>query len=102
MEEPVAVLARGGQILEISRCETPDGLLLLLDDGVAPRSYRFGTLVSLVEFQNDMEAFLLNTGWSFVSYTPDCRIVRDRRGLPRTAPERRRWWTDGLARRPSH
>ena len=98
----MAVLARVNEILEISRCETPEGLLLLLDDGVTPRSYRFRTLVALVEFQNDMEAFLLNTGWAFVSYTPDCRVGPDRRGLPRTAPDRRRWWTDGLARRPSH
>lgn len=98
----MAVLARAGQVLEISRCETPEGLLLLLDDGVNSRSYRFQTLVALVEFQNDMEAFLLNTGWSFVSYTPDGRVWRDRGGLPGTAPERRRWWAEGLARRPSH
>ena len=59
----------------------------------APRSYSFNESSELTSFQADMEAFLLQTGWTFLSCSPERRRGRDRRGFPRLA-ERRRWWTD--------
>jgi hypothetical protein len=43
-----------------------------------------------------MEAMLVQTGWSFVEFSPDQRAGRDRRGWPRLPNDRRRWWTDGV------
>ena len=68
-------------------------LLVLSGDG-QDRSYYFADIVPLVRFQDDMEAFLLQTGWSFAGFSPDRRTGRDRRTFPRLT-ERRRWWTDG-------
>jgi hypothetical protein len=82
-----------GERLELGRRTTPDGLLLVVTGQDAPRSYFFRDLQALVAFQRDMEAFLIGTGWRFVSFSPDRRSGRDRRRLPRLT-ERRRWWTD--------
>jgi hypothetical protein len=46
-----------------------------------------------------METLLLKTGWTFQGYEPDRRTGRDRRGWPRRSNDRRRWWTDGMAKR---
>ena len=58
-----------------------------------PRRYSFTESPALESFQGDMEAFLLQTGWTFLECSPERRRGRDRRGFPRLA-ERRRWWTD--------
>jgi hypothetical protein len=58
-----------------------------------PRRYSFSEASELTSFQADMEAFLLQTGWTFLKCSPERRRGRDRRGFPRLA-ERRRWWTD--------
>jgi hypothetical protein len=49
--------------------------------------------VRLTTFQADMEAFLVQSGWSFEAFSPDRRSGRDRRQFPRVS-DRRRWWTD--------
>jgi hypothetical protein len=68
-------------------------LLLVVEDG-QPRSYTFSDFQRLVAFQSDMEAFLIRTGWLLDAFTPERRGGRDRRRMPRTEIDRRRWWTD--------
>jgi hypothetical protein len=94
MDEQIWVFARAGQRLEIRRQADAEGWVLGVTGDGAPRSSFFGELSALVDFQSDMERFLLQTGWTFTSFAPDRRTGRDRRKWPRLA-ERRRWWTDG-------
>jgi hypothetical protein len=94
MDEQVWVFERGGQPLQIRRRPVTDGWLLEVSGDGAPRSYSFADLDPLITFQSDMERFLLQTGWTFTSFSPDRRTGRERRKWPRLA-ERRRWWTDG-------
>jgi hypothetical protein len=95
MSDPTWMFARGDERLTIRRYESEDGYLLVLGDGDGGRTYSFQDQVALVRFQSDMEALLLQTGWSFVAFEPDQRTGRDRRGWPRLSTDRRRWWTDG-------
>jgi hypothetical protein len=86
----------GRRALELRRKLADDGAVLVvrtLDQ--EPRQYRFQDLASLVEFLRDMEQFLMRTGWALERFSPDRRTGRDRRSFPRTANDRRRWWTDG-------
>lgn len=88
---------RGVATLAISRQALDDGMVLSIAGDGSPRSYFFTELERLDTFQRDMETLLLKTGWTFVSYSPQRRRGRDRRGWPRVANDRRRWWTDGTA-----
>jgi hypothetical protein len=89
---------RGGQRLELERRETDRGIVLLIRGDGVPRSYAFRQIAPLSSFQNNMEQFLLRTGWSLKQFSPDHRMGKDRRTFPRVEPDRRRWWTDGLRR----
>jgi hypothetical protein len=91
----VWTFARGADKLEISRQNLDDGTVLAIAGDGEPRSYFFREIERIETFQRDMETLLLKTGWSFVSYAPDKRAGRDRRGWPRRSNDRRRWWTDG-------
>lgn len=62
-----------------------------------PRAYSFPDGRALARFQNDMEQFLVATGWSLQSFSPDRRTGLERREFPRIT-ERRRWWTDAIGR----
>jgi hypothetical protein len=87
---------RGRERLELHRDETVEGPFLVIEkDGELPRTYPFKDITSLINFQCDMEALLLNTGWSFVQFSPEQRTGLERRKWPRDA-DRRRWWTDGV------
>jgi len=89
------VFARNGQRLELSRLESEAECRLVIEDGQGtPRNYRFNDMVTLVNFQGDMEEFLLKTGWTFVEFRPERRSFKERRTWPRMR-DRRRWWTDG-------
>ena len=101
MDHGVWTFTRGADRLEISRQELDDGMVLVIAGDAAPRSYFFRELSRLETFQKDMETLLLKTGWSFVSYGPDRRTGRDRRGWPRRSNDRRRWWTDGAQKTKS-
>jgi hypothetical protein len=81
--------------LTIQREVTDQGIQLLVSKNGQPRAFGFSSLDRLVAFQCDMEAFLVQTGWSLAEFTPDRRRGADRRGFPRIALDRRRWWTDG-------
>src|SRR5207248_768815 len=87
---------RGNERLHINRDEDEAGPRLTVTQDGIPRSYQFSSTEGLVRFQSDMEAMLVQTGWSFVEFAPDRRRGRDRRGWPRILTDRRRWWTDGL------
>jgi hypothetical protein len=91
---------RDSERLELQRFDTVDGPVLVISGMGEPRSYRFASITALINFQCDMEALLLNTGWSFVKFSPDRRTGAERRTWPRLT-ERRRWWTDGPALRPN-
>jgi hypothetical protein len=68
-------------------------VLVVEPPGDQTREYSFADPSALDSFQADMEAFLLKTGWTLETYSPERRRGRDRRGFPRLR-ERRRWWTD--------
>jgi hypothetical protein len=95
VDDLVWTFERAGQQLEIRRDEADSAARLMLISEGLPRTYRFDEPNRLLKFQKDMETLLLQTGWSFVSFTPDRRSGADRRQWPRLE-ERRRWWTDGL------
>jgi hypothetical protein len=95
MERGVWRFVRGADSLEIKLQDLDDGIVLAIAGDGEPRSYFFRDIDRLETFQKDMETLLLKTGWTFASYEPDQRAGRDRRGWPRRANDRRRWWTDG-------
>jgi hypothetical protein len=94
-QAPTWSFVRGDDRLEISRESVDDGITLIVAGDGTPRSYFFRDVNRLEVFQRDMETLLLKTGWSFVSFAPEKRRGRDRRGWPRKNDDRRRWWTDG-------
>src|SRR5262249_23475233 len=95
--DSVWTFGRREERVRLRREETPEGMLLVVEENGAPRSYSFNDPTSLIAFQSDMEAFLVRTGWTLLEFTPDRRSGSDRRQFPRMS-ERRRWWTDGLER----
>ena len=74
--------------------------LHLLIMGNETRRIPFKSHDALVQFQQVLEAFLLQTGWSFIAFSPERRRGRDRRRFPRDRADRRRWWTDGRTGAP--
>jgi hypothetical protein len=95
VDDLVWTFERAGQRLEIRREEADSGTRMILVGEGLPRTYCFDDPDRLLKFQKDMESLLLQTGWSFVSFSPDRRSGAERRDWPRL-DERRRWWTDGL------
>jgi len=93
-DDLVWTFERGDERLEIRRHNEGDGMRLTVARNDEPHSYTFRDAMELINFQSDMEALLVKTGWTFVSFSPDQRRGRDRRTWPRIT-ERRRWWTDG-------
>lgn len=90
------IFTRGDERLHLRRVQSESEYELVIEDGSGtPRQYRFDDEVTLVNFQGDMEEFLLKTGWSFSEFSPERRTGRERRTWPRMR-DRRRWWTDGL------
>jgi hypothetical protein len=80
--------------LTLRREQTGLEFQLVITESGRPRTFTFRDLERLVMFQNDMEHFLARTGWTLADFVPDRRSGADRRGLPRDANDRRRWWTD--------
>lgn len=98
VEDPVWTFARREERLSLRRQETEEGFLLVVTENGTPRSYFFSDVARLTTFQADMEAFLVQSGWTFETFSPDRRSGRDRRHFPRLS-DRRRWWTDGKPRK---
>jgi hypothetical protein len=80
--------------LTLRREHTEQGYQLVITESGRPRTFTFRDVERLVVFQNDMEDFLVRTGWSLADFVPDRRGGGDRRGFPRDRSDRRRWWTD--------
>jgi hypothetical protein len=92
------IFVRGEQRVEIRRPDSEAPRQLVIADGRGePRTYSFDDPVALVNFQADMEVFLLQTAWTFAEFRPERRQGRERRTWPRLR-DRRRWWTDGQPR----
>jgi hypothetical protein len=100
MEEQVWSFSRNSEHLEIQRTQTTDGFLLSVKGDGPPRTYFFGNLQRLEQFQADFEKFLLGTGWLLLAFSPERRGGRERRHFSRLLTDRRRWWTDGLRTPP--
>lgn len=100
VDEQIWSFSRNGELLEVKRTPSDDGVLLSVVGDGPPRTYFFPELPRLEQFQADFEKFLLGTGWTFLSFTPERRSGRERRHFSRLLTDRRRWWTDGL-RRPA-
>jgi hypothetical protein len=93
--DQVWTFARHAQRLELRRRLASDGFMFVVNGDGPARSYFFTDLEPLVAFHRDMEWFLLRTGWSLVAYSPERRVLRDRRKVLRTnAPDRRRTMPD--------
>jgi hypothetical protein len=73
-----------------------DEVVLVVGRSEGVREFAFPNLDALTRFQESMETFLLRTGWTLANFSPERRIVPDRRTFPRITNDRRRWWTDGL------
>ena len=87
---------RKDDTLAVRREVTEQGYQLVVTESGQPRTFSFQDLDRLIMFQSDMEAFLVRTGWVLADFTPDSRGGHDRRGFPRDANDRRRWWTDAV------
>jgi hypothetical protein len=98
-DDLVWTFEREGERLEIRRHHDGEGMRLTVTRGDEPHSYGFRDAMELINFQSDMEALLVQTGWTFVAFSPEHRAGQDRRTWPRMT-ERRRWWTDGLRAAP--
>jgi hypothetical protein len=86
---------RGDERLMLQRHDEHEILALVITNAEGSRRVPFGDYAALVTFQMNMEEFLVRTGWSLATFTPERRRYQDRRGFPRDHPDRRRWWTDG-------
>jgi hypothetical protein len=84
--------------LILRREQTDQGYQLVITESGRPRTFTFRDVERMVVFQNDMEDFLVRTGWSLAEFVPDRRRGGDRRGFPRDRIDRRRWWTDVVRR----
>jgi hypothetical protein len=94
--EPTWTFVRGVDELTISRRVCADGVILALSlNESAPHTYAFPNLAAARRRQTEIEGSLIRFGWSFVGYLPQRRSRDERRGAPRPADDRRRWWTDG-------
>jgi hypothetical protein len=88
---------RGDERLTLQRYDEPEALALVITNAEGVRRVPFSDPAALVTFRENMEEFLVRTGWSLAAFSPERRRYQDRRGFPRVHPDRRRWWTDGPA-----
>jgi hypothetical protein len=95
-DEPTWTFAREADELTISRRITRSGVILSLSlNSEAAREYDFPDLSSAMRRQAEIEASLLQFGWSFVGFLPQRRSLDERRTSHRDTDDRRRWWTNG-------
>ncbi len=94
--EGVWTFKKDGASLILERHGQGDEVFLVVRQPEGVREFPFESLEALERFQETMETFLLRTGWTLTSFSPDRRTLHDRRTFPRITNDRRRWWTDGL------
>ena len=68
MLDNVSYFERGGDHVAIHRQTTTDGVRLILSGDGGLRSYFFRQLASLLLFQTNLEARLVETGWSLAAF----------------------------------
>jgi len=96
----VWTFVRGQDRLEVRREKTERGALLVVTGAhPASGSTAFPSLMALIKQQSQLEATLLDMGWSLASFEPERRSHVERRGAQRDTLDRRRWWTDPAFRR---
>jgi hypothetical protein len=66
MDASTRTFARRGARLLLRRERTRDGLQLVAVDTGRARTFPFSDVSRLLAFQDDMEGFLLRTGWTLV------------------------------------
>ena len=96
MAESVWTFRKDHASLILERRGKDDEMVLVVRQPEGTRELLFESLDALEQFQHAMETFLLRTGWTFASFSPERRIPLDRRTFPRITSDRRRWWTDGV------
>lgn len=96
MAEGVWTFRKDHASLSLERRRQGDDFILVIRQPDGARELPFDNLEALERFQSDMETFLLRTGWTFASFSPERRTPLDRRTFPRITSDRRRWWTDGV------
>jgi hypothetical protein len=95
----VWTFVRGHDRVEVRREATEGGALLVVSGKhPAAGSTVYPSLVALIQQQSQLEATLLDMGWSLVSFEPE-RRTRQRRAAQRDTLDRRRWWTDPAFRK---
>jgi hypothetical protein len=88
---------KGTEELTLRRRANGDRLVLVVAKPESEREMSFSSDEALHRFQSDMESFLVRTGWSLSSFSPERRSSHDRRSFPRETNDRRRWWTDATS-----
>src|SRR5262245_66274227 len=89
--DSVWTFKRDGGSLSLERRVGDEEIVLAVRHQQDLREFRFPDLHALVRFQEDMETFLLRTGWTLASFSPERRVLADRRSFPRLEHDRRRW-----------
>ena len=96
MTEGVWTFKKGHDSLSLERRGQGEAVVLVVRQPDSARELPFESLGALERFQDTMETFLLRTGWTLASFSPERRTPLDRRTFPRLTSDRRRWWTDGI------
>ena len=75
--------------LSLERHGQGDEVVLVVRQPEGARELPFENLEALEQFQDTMETFLLRTGWTLASFSPERRTALDRRTFPRITNDRR-------------
>ena len=67
---------RGDERLVLQRYDEQEGLALVITNAEGVRRVPFSAAAALVTFQENMEEFLVRTGWSLAEVVRDYRILR--------------------------
>jgi hypothetical protein len=96
----VWTFVRGHDRLEVRREATESGAVLIVSGAhPAAGSTAFPSMMALIQQQSQLEATLLDMGWSLASFEPERRSHGERRAAQRDTLDRRRWWTDPAFRK---
>ena len=96
MTEGVWTFKKDRDSLSLERRGQGEAVVLVVRQPDSARELPFESPEALERFQDTMETFLLRTGWTLTSFSPERRTPLDRRTFPRLTSDRRRWWTDGI------
>jgi hypothetical protein len=74
VDDCISCFERGSEHVEIRRRETTDGAWLILSEGGIRQSYLFRHLMPMLLFQIEIEAWLVQTGWSLTAFEAEWRL----------------------------